>query len=540
MTVKALLTLTTFCLCMGLFSSILIDHTDEAIQRKIIKSFMEGPKKELFKVYHFLYEKSYNLNSEEGIKRYKIFKESLKLVKEVNSQNLSYTLGINKFSDLTREEFRSMSLSSYKKEDMDGQEFNVEASATFNDLQPVDHSMYMSPVRSQQSCGSCWAFATTSGIEANYNKLSNITDPKQKFNLSPQDLIDCRNDSEYDACDGGNTLNATKETVIRGVLFEAENEYDAGFTREKKTCPSLKRMNMVTEVEYCLDCNREQFFTLLVKGPVMSSMDGEGNSHLQHYEQGILESLPCENRNHAVVIVAFTGRENGVYKIQNSWGQEWGENGTFRLRRTNDKKSCFIERRAVLPIVTKIKDMKIPPTPAPKCMRVYSECYGKGSSIEVCSSKADLSIVIKSLREYKEKGKYQIFTQKNCGGLSYLPKSNVQCFAESGITDAIQSIYIDDGFKPKRGCIAFYSDSCHSNIGNLKPIEICEDIKDLTKTLEPWGKVNVKSLKMGEGVKVAEVFTDANFNGIYSRYENQSFDISETFKKSLKSIRLLK
>ena len=68
--------------------SVLVSHTDENIKKSILQSFKDKPKKELFKVYHFLYNKNYELYSEEGIRRYKIFKSNLKVIDEVNSQNL--------------------------------------------------------------------------------------------------------------------------------------------------------------------------------------------------------------------------------------------------------------------------------------------------------------------------------------------------------------------------------------------------------------------------------------------------------------------
>jgi len=67
---------------------------------------MTEPKKELFKAYHYLYKKSYDLNTDEGIKRYKIFKENLKYVEKKNAQELPFKLGINQFSDMSLEEYR--------------------------------------------------------------------------------------------------------------------------------------------------------------------------------------------------------------------------------------------------------------------------------------------------------------------------------------------------------------------------------------------------------------------------------------------------
>ena len=44
----------------------------------ILKNFKNGPTKELFKVYHFLYKKEYEVNIQEGVSKYQTFKQNLK------------------------------------------------------------------------------------------------------------------------------------------------------------------------------------------------------------------------------------------------------------------------------------------------------------------------------------------------------------------------------------------------------------------------------------------------------------------------------
>lgn len=72
----------------------------------VLKSYEYGPTKEYFKVYHPIHAKSYNLNSEEGILRYRIFKQNLKMIQEVNSKNLKYKFSVNRFTDMSQEEFK--------------------------------------------------------------------------------------------------------------------------------------------------------------------------------------------------------------------------------------------------------------------------------------------------------------------------------------------------------------------------------------------------------------------------------------------------
>jgi hypothetical protein len=77
-------------------------HSEQEIQQKAIAPFLNGPTKELFKVYHVIFKKEYDLYSEEGVRRYENFKASLRLYKEMKEQNPS--LNIDDSMDANPEE----------------------------------------------------------------------------------------------------------------------------------------------------------------------------------------------------------------------------------------------------------------------------------------------------------------------------------------------------------------------------------------------------------------------------------------------------
>jgi hypothetical protein len=91
-------------------NTVLITSDQESIKHKIVDNFLDGPKKQLFQVYHFLFNKEYDMNSKEGVRRDNIFKQTLKSIKETNEKNLSYTLSIDPLTDMTDEELKEKML----------------------------------------------------------------------------------------------------------------------------------------------------------------------------------------------------------------------------------------------------------------------------------------------------------------------------------------------------------------------------------------------------------------------------------------------
>jgi C1A family cysteine protease len=62
------------------------------------------------------------------------------------------------------------------------------------------------------------------------------------------------------------------------------------------------------------------------------------------YREGIL-SMCGRNINHGVLLV---GVSDGYWKIKNSWGVNWGENGYIRIARGN---TCAVCESAFFPVL---------------------------------------------------------------------------------------------------------------------------------------------------------------------------------------------
>jgi cathepsin F len=76
---------------------------------------------------------------------------------------------------------------------------------------------------------------------------------------------------------------------------------------------------------------------LVSTGPLSVLMNAET---LSYYKSGIYSPQFCdpESLDHAVLLVGY-GSENGVdyWRVKNSWGSSWGEEGYFRIIRGEGK-----------------------------------------------------------------------------------------------------------------------------------------------------------------------------------------------------------
>ncbi|ELW68926.1 dipeptidyl peptidase 1 isoform X1 [Tupaia chinensis] len=211
---------------------------------------------------------------------------------------------------------------------------------------------YVSPVRNQASCGSCYSFASMGMLEA---RIRILTNNSQTPILSPQEVVSC---SQYaQGCEGGFPyLIAGKYAQDFGLVEESCFPYTGTDApcKMKKDCIRYYSSEYHYVGGFYGGCNEALMKLELVHhGPMAVAF--EVYDDFLHYQKGIYQHTglrdpfnPFELTNHAVLLVGYgTDLASGMdyWIVKNSWGTSWGEDGFFRIRRGIDE--CSIESIAM-------------------------------------------------------------------------------------------------------------------------------------------------------------------------------------------------
>jgi KDEL-tailed cysteine endopeptidase len=267
-----------------------------------------------------------------------------------NQGNSSWTMGVNKFADLTADEFKARYVGGLKfpkkslRRAATGP-FNVTANPTSVDWTTKGA---VTPVKNQEQCGSCWAFSTTGSVEGAWFLAKGSL-----VSLSEQQLVDCSDAEGNQGCNGG-LMDQAFQYIIdnKGITTEAAYPY----TATDGTCQAKGKPVAATLTGYKdVAANNELALeTAIVQQPVSVAVEAD-QSVFQFYSGGVMDSSCGTQLDHGVLAVGYgtdTGKE--YYKVKNSWGADWGEKGYIRLGRGakfNPSGQCGIQMVASYPVV---------------------------------------------------------------------------------------------------------------------------------------------------------------------------------------------
>ena len=302
-----------------------------------------------FNEWEAMYGKSYEPTERDY--RIGIYNENLAKIDAHNALNLSWTMGVNQFADLTADEFKARFVGGFR---MPKKSLRSSAVGPFNTTAnptSVDWSQKgaVTPIKNQQQCGSCWAFSTTGSVEGAWF-LSNGTLPS----LSEQQLVDCSTAEGNQGCNGG-LMDDAFQYIINNKGITTEDAYPYTATGPNKCEAKGKPVAATLSGYKDVAVNNELALeTAIVQQPVSVAVEAD-QSVFQFYSGGVMDSTCGTQLDHGVLAVGY-GVDGGkeYYKVKNSWGADWGEKGYIRLGRGtkfNPSGQCGIQMAASYPVV---------------------------------------------------------------------------------------------------------------------------------------------------------------------------------------------
>ncbi|MBU0466307.1 MAG: C1 family peptidase, partial [Nanoarchaeota archaeon] len=182
------------------------------------------------------------------------------------------------------------------------------------DWREVHGENWVTPVKDQRGCGSCWAFASAGATELLVNLYFN---QHIDLDLSEQELVSCMPDG--DTCNGYWPRIALDYVINNGIVEENCFPYQA--TDPDCGVPCTQRCNNPVELisitgrDRFDDSNEETLKGMITNnGGVSGGIYSWGHAmNLIGYDKDFLD-------------------EETVWIFKNSWGEWWGENGYGRIK----------------------------------------------------------------------------------------------------------------------------------------------------------------------------------------------------------------
>lgn len=311
-------------------------------------------------------------SADEEMRRFTIFSENLDFIERSNSGNASYTLGVNRFTDLTNLEFETRLFHSDWRHKQPLARFKAAGVGSYLGrhlprVPSLDLPSFVdwvsqgavTPVRDQGNCGSCWAISAIGAVEGAF-KIA--TGKLQSFSV--QQLLDC-DTGPFDldlGCKGGNIDSAFSFTKQHALCTDDTYKYEAadGVCRVSNCTLGLATgwihgFKEVARIPEIFPATETALMSALSQQPVAAWIDAS-SPIFQHYKSGVMFGKCGGGKDHSILVVGYgIDTVGGKYwKIKNSFGKSWGMSGYALLNRNTSSRTgeCGVLQWPTYPVVS--------------------------------------------------------------------------------------------------------------------------------------------------------------------------------------------
>eukprot|EP01090_Pellita_catalonica_P008281 TRINITY_DN18_c0_g1_i3.p1 TRINITY_DN18_c0_g1~~TRINITY_DN18_c0_g1_i3.p1 ORF type:complete len:352 (+),score=66.50 TRINITY_DN18_c0_g1_i3:56-1057(+) len=290
------------------------------------------------------YNKTYDTDMFQA--RFQIFKKNAEFIAAHNAdESKTYKVALNKFADLTGEEYASIYLGfrgeyepklSLKPVVVHPE---IPTSVDWRKEGAVTH------IKNQGQCGSCWSFSATGSTEGSHKIAGNTL-----VSLSEQQLVDCSGSYGNMGCNGGLMDDAFKY-IMAAPGLESESEYP--YTASDGTChfaSSEVKAKIIGYHDITSGSEVDLYTHIANVSPISVAIDAS-HSSFQFYSSGVYYEPACSatQLDHGVLAVGYgVDGSKDYYIVKNSWGTDWGMNGYIWMSR-NRNNNCGIATSASYP-----------------------------------------------------------------------------------------------------------------------------------------------------------------------------------------------
>jgi len=168
------------------------------------------------------------------------------------------------------------------------------------------------------------------------------------IDLSEQQIVDCSGSQGNSGCNGGWISNVYDYVKTYGTTAESAYPY----TQVASSCktPNNGGAYRISSYQGGSLNNCSALAAMVTGRPVAVAV--AASNYWQNYKTGIL-NVCSTNFDHGVTLVGvYQDSTQNYWKVKNSWGTNWGENGFIRIdRSSNGGNLCAICSFGLYPVI---------------------------------------------------------------------------------------------------------------------------------------------------------------------------------------------